>query len=108
MKKSAFTVLFLSLLLSGCGWTFWSEDNDASSILRLSNLAPPEAPYEEVPPITNPASQVWRPGHWDFDGKDFSWIHGEMMTRPSPTAVWSPDRWEHRGYGWAFIPGIWQ
>jgi hypothetical protein len=35
-------------------------------------------------------------------------VPGEILTRPSMTAVWSSDRWEHRKYGWAYIHGYWQ
>jgi len=112
-----FSVLALSLaclaLLSAAGCSdqtyVYPEDVNASpDAYELSPVAPP-APSEEIKVGYNdPRTQVWRPGHWTYEGQRFYWIPGEVLTRPSATAVWSSDRWEHRQYGWVFIHGYWQ
>jgi hypothetical protein len=74
---------------------------------RFSESAPP-APQAETKPVINIRSEVWRPGHWAYDNGQFSWVPGEVMQKPTFTAVWAPDRWEKHTYGWAFICGHWQ
>jgi hypothetical protein len=70
---------------------------------------PPPVPSDEIRPvITDPMSYVWRPGHWIYENRQFTWVPGELMNRPSPTAVWSPDRWEKRAFGWVYVHGYWQ
>jgi hypothetical protein len=76
--------------------------------IQLSPVAPPAPSDEIVEGLTDPRTQIWRHGHWEYDAGHFNWFPGEVLTRPSPTAIWSEDRWEHRVYGWAFIHGYWQ
>jgi hypothetical protein len=71
--------------------------------------APPPPPSDEVKPeLSNPRLYVWRAGHWIYEYERFTWVPGEILTRPSPTAVWSADQWQRREYGWVFIHGYWQ
>jgi len=103
--------LALGLALAACTDMETNPDNNASVTTLAPNLvsqAPPEAPYEAVPPLDNPQTQIWRPGHWDNNGSGFTWIAGEVMVRPSPTAVWSPDIWVRHEYGWGFVCGHWE
>ena len=77
--------------------------------LELAPLAPP-APLEEAPlSPEDPSTQVWRPGFWAYHYATnlFTWTVGELIARPSPTAVWEADRWVTHDYGWAFVPGHW-
>jgi hypothetical protein len=75
---------------------------------QLSPVPPPEAPFEATPQLASPSTEIWKPGHWNYNGLDFFWVSGTVVSRPSNTAVWSADRWEQRGYGWAYVPGYWQ
>lgn len=103
-----------SLFLTACGGSTpddtYAEPQDSEATTAAIDLAPaaPPALSDEAKPVINTRTQVWRPGHWIYQDRRFVWVPGEIITRPSPTAVWSQDRWEHRQYGWAFISGYWQ
>jgi hypothetical protein len=96
-------VLLGVFVLAGC-----AEERSAYPYPQLSPVPPPEAPLETPPALSNPSGEIWRPGHWGYNGLEFYWISGDILSRPAPTAVWSADRWEFREYGWAFVPGYWQ
>lgn len=75
---------------------------------RLAPSAPPQIIFETKPIPTLPMKQIWRPGHWEYDGVKFNWTHGIYILRPDPTASWVRDRWERHTYGYAFIAGHWK
>jgi hypothetical protein len=105
---------FMLLSLAACGGTeeHFARPSDTetttSGAVQLSPVPPPALSDEMKPVLQHPQTEVWRPGHWIYENQRFEWMAGEILTRPSPTAVWSPDRWEHRGFGWAYIHGYWQ
>ncbi len=80
----------------------------AGPFLQMAPTAPPAPLLEMKPILENPERLAWRPGHWSYSNTQFSWVPGEAMEKPSPSAVWSPDRWDKREYGWVFVPGTWQ
>ncbi len=113
MKTSALlSALLASFLLVACADDLPSEPVAQPAapfpFIRLSPSSPPDTPFEQAPINYEPGKQVWRKGHWSYDGKDFAWISGTFIEKPHPTAAWTPDRWEKRQFGWAFIPGYWQ
>jgi len=76
--------------------------------LQMAPTAPPAPLLEMKPILQDPQRMAWRPGHWSYSNTQFSWVPGEVMEKPSPSAVWSPDRWDKREYGWVYVPGTWQ
>ncbi len=96
------------LLVSGCALPDENAPVLAYPYTRLAPMSPPDTPYEERQYPENPTLAIWRPGHWEFDGRDFNWTPGQLIARPSPDAVWSPDRWERRGFGYAYVHGYWR
>jgi hypothetical protein len=108
------TLLLTGFVLSGCEdmdvtpVPVAQELNPFSSYIQMAPTSPPQAPEETVPIPDNVRTQVWRPGYWHYNGISFDWVPGEMISRPSPTAIWSPDHWIEHTYGWAFLPGYWQ
>jgi hypothetical protein len=79
------------------------------TFVMMAPTAPPLQQYEPKPwPPTDPWLVAWRPGFWDWNGKDFSWVPGQYIPKPSASAVWRPDVWEKKKYGWVFVPGYWQ
>jgi hypothetical protein len=112
------TVAVLALLsLAGCHAVGYKSSDEAPPSAASNGLptsiemapVPPPVPSDEIQPvITDRLSYVWRPGHWSYENKQFIWHPGEILNRPSPTAIWSPDRWEKRAYGWVYIHGYWQ
>lgn len=101
------------LSLTACGGgedvqEYYGSDTNPAAAIDIAPVPPPAQTDEEKTGLTDPRTQVWRPGHWVYESQRFQWVSGEVLTRPSPTAVWSPDRWERRAYGWVFIHGYWQ
>ncbi|MDX2029003.1 MAG: hypothetical protein SFW62_10290 [Alphaproteobacteria bacterium] len=113
ISLSSFTALAIVLLVTaGCECFSCSDEVVAtatpSSYIQLAPTAPPAPLAEEVPVLNSPQTTRWRPGYWSYDGTNFSWVSGEVIARPSPTAVWAPDRWFRHTYGWGFVPGRWE
>lgn len=115
-KQSALSLCTIGLmaLLAGCSWMpEWpssppsSEEQIGDNYIQMAPEAPP-SPLHETMPAYNPQIAIWRPGHWSWNGSSFDWVSGEVIARPSPTAVWSSDHWVLHTYGWAFEPGYWQ
>jgi hypothetical protein len=108
-----FGVLLPALLLAGCAMhptpaPSADAQPTSSRYLQLVTEAPP-APKDETPPIIeNPRKQVWRSGYWSYGVGGYSWVPGEVIDRPDPTAVWSPDRWVKHSFGWSFECGTWE
>lgn len=76
---------------------------------QLSSIEPPTPKPEVVPVIESPQTQIWKPGYWEQGGLGgFDWVSGEVVARPTPTAVWASAYWAKREYGWAFVPGYWE
>lgn len=117
MKRQAFLSLgvlaFILLSLSACACLCDEPLSQSPAYIQMAPMAPPAPLEEEEPQLNEPFTNIWRPGHWDYAYDDqgqghFDWISGEVIARPSPTAVWSADRWAERAYGWVFVPGTWQ
>jgi len=85
-----------------------SEEEKTYPFVRLAPSPPPKNILEQKLIPTKPMKQIWREGHWDYDGRKFIWVKGEYILRPDPTASWVADRWEKHSYGWGFIPGHWK
>ncbi len=95
-------LLGTALVLAACA------GSPTPSFNGLSMVPPPDPVPEEKLLADDPVHEIWVPGYWSYDGRDFSWVPGRLTVRPNPTAVWSNDRWERRGYGWAHVGGYWQ
>ncbi|MDE2029987.1 MAG: hypothetical protein KGI97_05410 [Alphaproteobacteria bacterium] len=111
MKYHTVTRLFLVLgtfaalaALSACDTVADTAPVTPASVTQ----PPPQTPEETIPVIENPQTEIWRPGYWLPQDGQFIWIPGEVMHRPSPTAVWSPAHWMHHKYGWTLILGHWE
>lgn len=101
--RSALALILMVLTATACAYY---PDTDTP----VSTVAPPNALTEEKQLPVDPRTSIWRPGYWyySYQDSDFTWIPGELIDRPSPTAVWVADHWIHHTYGWAFVPGYWQ
>lgn len=79
------------------------------TVIIAPSLPPP--PREEtVPPPPPPGRRAahWRPGHWNWSGSNWVWIHGAYVVPPQPTATWTPGHWQpHADGGYRWIPGHW-
>ena len=101
-------VLPMLLALAACGSSREEITGLPSSYIQLSPTPPPVAPYEEPQHPSDPLHEIWRPGHWSYDGISFNWVPGTIMPKPEPTAAWCSDRWDEHTFGWGFVPGHWQ
>lgn len=105
---SAIFVFAMLVGLAGCGGTVSKVASGPFPYIQMAPNAPPVAQQEVRPPVGTLSDVAWRPGYWKYTGSDFTWVAGEYISKPDPTASWSPDRWELREYGWTFVPGCWQ
>ncbi|HMH88110.1 MAG TPA: YXWGXW repeat-containing protein, partial [Steroidobacteraceae bacterium] len=64
------------------------------------NIAPPELPIYDQPPIPGDG-YLWTPGYWAWgdDIQDYYWVPGAWVEAPQPDYLWTP------GY-WAFGNGV--
>jgi hypothetical protein len=68
---------------------------------------PPPAAQNEFPPPAPSPSYVWEPGHWSWNGVQFTWLPGRYVERPAVSASFVPGHWEHNATGWVWVEGRW-
>ncbi|HEY3729882.1 MAG TPA: YXWGXW repeat-containing protein, partial [Steroidobacteraceae bacterium] len=62
------------------------------------NVAPPELPVYEQPPIPGDG-YIWTPGYWAWGDDGYYWVPGTWVEAPESGVLWTP------GY-WGFADGI--
>jgi WXXGXW repeat (2 copies) len=102
MKKirSHFLVFFALLLPA------WSM---AQFSLNVSvNVAPPELPVYDQPPIPGDG-YVWTPGFWAWsdDDQDYYWVPGTWIAAPQPGFLWTPGYWGFNNGVYLWNGGYW-
>ncbi len=109
MNKKTFARLCLMLALIAALPLFAACSSENQEPM-VSVDPPPPAPLqvEAIPFMSNPQTEIWRPGYWVLSGHDFAWVPGKTIPRPSPTAVWSSAHWMQHNYGWSFEQGHWE
>jgi hypothetical protein len=78
------------------------------SVEVSANVAPPELPVYDQPPM--PADgYVWTPGYWAWsDGdQDYYWVPGTWVAAPQPEYLWTPGYWGMQGAVFLWHPGYW-
>jgi hypothetical protein len=65
------------------------------------NIAPPELPVYEQPPVPGP-DYLWAPGYWAWGDGDYYWVPGTWVQAPEPGYLWTPGYW-----GWADGVYLW-
>ena len=88
--------LLLVLALSGC----------AAPPAAPPAIPPPQAEAMPLPPLSAEV-QVWRPGHWNWDGRGYVWIPGEFQLRGTHSATFQQGYWRQRPSGWTWEPARW-
>jgi hypothetical protein len=64
---------------------------------------PPVVAPEPLPPPPGPVeAMVWVPGHYEWSGRAYYWVHGHYIQRPEPGLIWEPGVWVnvHGHYEW--------
>ena len=72
------------------------------------NLAPPELPIYEQPPIPD-EGYLWTPGFWAWsdDEQGYYWVPGTWVLAPQPGFLWTPGYWDRRGDAFFWNEGYW-
>ena len=78
--------------------------------------APDANPYPPVPalipenipkPPVAAEALMWQPGHWDWNGFQFTWAQGLYVPAAGHSTLWIPGRWSPGPYGWKWRPPHW-
>jgi len=59
-----------------------------------------------LPPLSA-EEQIWRPGHWNWDGNGYVWIPGQYEPRGNHSTMWQPGFWDRDQRGWFWRPPHW-
>lgn len=86
MRRLAPAALLAALLLAGCQTV--QENTGACQ-------RPPPSPEESIPkaPLAEYV-QIYQPGHWDWDGRNYSWVTGRWIKRTSQSDQWLGGYWD--------------
>src|SRR5919108_2350241 len=83
---------------------------DSRAIEIAQQYPPPPQPPPlrmEQPPVAPAPVDVWSPGHWEWNGHEYTWAPGQWVKPPQTSALWVPSHWEWNGHDWAWIAGHW-
>ena len=69
-------------------------------------VPPPQAEAQPLPPLAA-EEQIWRPGHWDWDGRGYIWIPGEYQLRGGRSGTYQQGHWRQDQGGWVWQPWRW-
>ena len=70
------------------------------------NIAPPELPVYEQPPVPGPG-YIWTPGYWAWGGDDYYWVPGTWVEAPQPGYLWTPGYWGWNDGLYVWNGGYW-
>jgi hypothetical protein len=85
MSRLTLAALFAAVLLAGCQT---AEDTVACPKPPASREeAIPKAPVQEY-------VQIYQPGHWDWDGRTYTWVDGRWIRRDSQSGQWMNGYWD--------------
>ena len=72
------------------------------------NVAPPELPVYDQPPIPGDG-YVWTPGFWAWsdDDQDYYWVPGTWVAAPQPGFLWTPGYWGFNNGVYLWNAGYW-
>ncbi len=69
---------------------------------------PPPGPVIEEPTVAPAPGDVWIPGHWEWNGRQYVWAAGQWVGPPNTDSVWVPRHQEWNGHEWITVPGHWE
>jgi WXXGXW repeat (2 copies) len=70
------------------------------------NVAPPEIPVYEQPPIPEDG-YIWTPGFWQWGPDGYFWVPGTWIEPPSVGLLWTPGYWGWADGAYLFHGGYW-
>jgi len=99
-------ILILSALLLSPGLLLSGAAGAAVAIGISINVAPPELPVYEQPPIPAPG-YLWSPGYWAWGDTDYYWVPGTWVQAPQPGYLWTPGYWGWNNGVYLWNGGYW-
>jgi hypothetical protein len=99
-------MLILSALLLSPGLLLSAAAGAAVDIGISINVAPPELPVYEQPPIPAPG-YLWSPGYWAWGDTDYYWVPGTWVQAPQPGYLWTPGYWGWSNGAYLWNGGYW-
>jgi len=78
----------------------------ASTALPFPPVPPPREEAIPKPPVSE-EPLVWQPGHWDWNGKDYTWVSGKWVPKDGHGTMWMDGYWKRSGSDWIWVPGHW-
>lgn len=95
MRLSALPLL-CTLALAGCG----TPD--------LGHPPVPPTLSENVPaPPRSAVTLIWQPGHFDWNGRQYTWKAGEWVERGGHGTLWQDGYWKRVGSTSVWVPAGW-
>ena len=85
-------------------------------LAQLSGCAPlpPDHPpvpplrAEQVPPPPRASvTLIWRPGHYDWNGFEYTWIAGQWIDRGGRNSLWQDGYWRQVSGRSVWVPARW-
>jgi hypothetical protein len=70
-----------------------------------ATTAPPPPRVEAIPSVR--AGSVWAPGHWEWNGRFYSWASGTWIV-DRHGSHWVADQWQQAGDRWHYTDGHWE
>jgi hypothetical protein len=72
------------------------------------NVAPPELPVYEQPPVPGPG-YLWTPGYWAWspDAGSYYWVPGTWVEPPQEGYLWTPGYWGWNDGIYVWNGGYW-
>ncbi len=106
-KKRWMVFMAIVLALVMLNSLVFAVDSGAREVVEPYPPPPPPVRMEE-PPVAPAPVDVWTPGHWEWNGREYVWAQGQWVEPPYANAVWVPSHWEWNGRDWVWIAGHWQ
>lgn len=85
-------------------------------VAQLGSCAPLPADHPPVPPLRAeqvPApprasvTLIWQPGHYDWNGFEYTWIAGEWIDRAGRASLWQDGYWRQVNGRSVWVPAHW-
>jgi hypothetical protein len=98
MKLIDRTVIFIGALLIAA--------RVGAAVLISVNIAPPELPDYEQPPVPAPG-YIWTPGYWSYGAEGYFWVPATWIAPPFSGALWTPGYWAWADGAYTWNAGYW-
>ncbi len=95
MRRLRWMVALCALTLSACAVTY-----------SAPGVPPPLAERVPAPPAAN-VPLIWEPGHYNWDGRRYTWSAGRWINRAGHGTLWQDGYWRREGRRYVWIPGHW-